>query len=192
MHKFGSGARLGLVLVVAACVNLGLVVCLAAEVALAPANTKIEFIGSKPQGRGKHDGGFKQFTGSIKLGSDLAKGQITLEIDTESIYSDTPKLTNHLKTADFFEVRKYPKATFASTSITSNKSGNGTHTITGDLTLHGIKKSISFPATITEKDGALSLNSKFTINRNDFGMTYGPGKINDDVIIMVSVNAPAK
>jgi polyisoprenoid-binding protein YceI len=146
-------------------------------------NTKIEFIGSKPQG--KHEGGFKTVKGTA-TGADATDLKFAVEIDTTSIYTDTPKLTKHLMSADFFEVKTYPTAKFASTKI--EKAADG-FTVTGDLTLHGKTKSISFPATIKVSADAVSLTSTFKINRQDFGISFGAGKVDDDVTIKVSVNA---
>jgi polyisoprenoid-binding protein YceI len=154
------------------------------------ANSPITFVGTKPDG--KHDGGFTKVDVVIDMAPDLSSGRITADIDTESLWSDNPKLTNHLKTADFFEVNKYPKAMFVSTEIVPNKTGDATHTITGDLALHGVTKRISFPATITRKDGKVALNSKFTIQRADFGIVYQPERIHNDVAITVAVEVPSK
>jgi polyisoprenoid-binding protein YceI len=63
------------------------------------------------------------------------------------------------------------------------------YTITGDLTLCGKTKSITFPAKMTLKEDALTLESSFKINRMDFGMTYGKGKIDDEVTLTVRVKA---
>src|SRR5260221_13888719 len=99
--------------------------------------SKIEFVGTKKDG--SHNGGFQKFTGTIDApGGDIAKGKITVEIQTESIVTDTDKLTGHLKSPDFFDVRTFPKATFTSTQIRAVPGDAGyTHLITGDLTLHG-------------------------------------------------------
>src|SRR5579864_2567055 len=77
-------------------------------------NTKIEFIGTKVNG--KHIGGFKTLSGSAK-GADAGSLKLEVEIDTTSMFTDTPKLTKHLMSADFFEVKTYPKAKFVSTKI---------------------------------------------------------------------------
>lgn len=160
----------------------------AAGLPITPENTKIEWLGAKPDG--KHVGGFKQFSGAIEdIKPGLEGSKIAVDIDCESIYSDVPKLTAHLKTADFFDVRTHPKAKFNSTAIKAEKSGDSTHTITGDLTLHGVTKSISFPAKISQTDKGVSIDSKFTINRKDFAMSYGEGKINNDVTITVSIKS---
>ncbi len=149
-------------------------------------NAKIEFVGSKPQG--KHDGGFKKFTGTLQLaptGKGLAG--VTVDIDTDSLWSDNPKLTGHLKTGDFFDVKRYPKAGFVSTRVTEGGKDGATHTITGKLTLHGETKEISIPATVRVNGGAVSLRSQFSIDRTQFGMTYGRGKVEDTVQIKVAI-----
>lgn len=145
-------------------------------------NTKIAWTGTKPGD--KHDGGFNKITGSAVL-ADGAGLKISVEIDTASLYSDNEKLTSHLKSVDFFAVKEHPKAKFVSTKIAKSDKG---FMVTGDLTLLGKTKSISFPATIAAGE-SLVLNASFSINRNDFGMSYGKGKIGDDVALKISVNA---
>jgi polyisoprenoid-binding protein YceI len=159
-----------------------------AKLEITPKNTKIEFVGTKPGG--KHDGGFTKFSGAIEnVAPDLKGSKIVVEIQTESLFSDNAKLTKHLLSPDFFEVKAHPKATFKSTAIEAKKDGSATHRITGDLTLRGKTKAISFPATVKQTSGGVELTSEFTINKKDFGMTYGEGKIDHDVKIKVAVKA---
>jgi polyisoprenoid-binding protein YceI len=146
-------------------------------------NTKIEFVGTKPGG--KHNGGFKSVTGKAS-GAEATDLKLEVEIDTTSMYTDNPKLTNHLKSADFFEVKTYPKAKFVSTKV---EKANDGYTVTGDLTLRGKTKSISFPAAIAVAADGVTVKSTFTINRQDFGISFGPGKVDDTVTIKVAVNA---
>ena len=78
--------------------------------------SKVEFTGSKVTG--KHDGGFKQFTGTIDLVNNKpADSGVNVEIDTASVFTDDEKLTGHLKSKYFFEVEALPKASFRSTRI---------------------------------------------------------------------------
>lgn len=162
---------------------------------ITPENSKIEFTGSKVTG--KHDGGFKQFSGTIDLVDNKAEAsQVSVEIDMNSVFTDADGLTDHLKTADFFDVAKYPKASFTSTKIVPDvEKGAGNYTITGDFELHGTKKAITFPATITINDSGVAVKSEFAINRKDFGIVYA-GKtddlIRDDVVIRLDLNAPRK
>jgi polyisoprenoid-binding protein YceI len=156
-----------------------------AKYALTGENTKVEFTGTKKDG--KHDGGFKSLSGSITVpGDDVTKAVIDVTIDTDSLYSDNPGLTGHLKNKDFFDVKTNKTSTFKSTKIETGKDG---HTVTGDLTLNGKTKSISFPAKIAATGGTLTLTSSFKIDRTQFGMTYGEGKVDNDVAIRLDVKA---
>ena len=148
-------------------------------------NTKIEFVGTKPGG--KHDGGFKTVTGTASVaGTDATTLKITLDIDMNSLWSDTDKLTTHLKSPDFFGVKSNPKSKFVSTKV--EKSGDE-YKITGDLTMLGKTKSITFPAKLSVGADGLSVSSSFTIDRTQWGMTYQAGKIDNDVKLTVSVKA---
>lgn len=159
--------------------------------ALTPANTKIEFVGTKADGQ--HSGGFAKFAGSITpADGDFAASKISIEIETDSLTSDNPMLTNHLKAPDFFEVKKFPKASFVSKSIKAGGADGATHTITGDFTLHGVTKTIDIPAKVTTTDDALTLESKFQIDRTQYGMTYQPQRVNPIVTITVKADAKRK
>ncbi len=154
-------------------------------------NSKIGFVGSKVTG--KHDGGFKTFSGTVKAPEGAPeKGSVEVNIDTKSIYADNEKLTSHLLSKDFFEVDTYPRATFVSTKVETGGANGATHTITGNLTLHGQTKGVSFPATVKVEGDTVSVDSEFAINRKDFGLLY-PGKqddlIRDDVLIKLNIKA---
>lgn len=158
-------------------------------------NSKVSFIGSKVTG--KHDGGFKQFSGTIDLvNAKPEESSVSVIIEMASVYTDADGLTEHLQTGDFFEVSKHPKSSFASTKIVPDAAkGANAYTVTGDLEMRGVKKSVSFPATITVTDGNVAVNAEFAINRKDFGILYA-GKaddlIRDDVVIKLDLNAPRK
>ena len=146
-------------------------------------SSSITWVGSKVTG--SHDGGFKSFTGEIELvEGDPTRSSVNLTIDTTTIWSDNDKLTGHLKSADFFEVDTYPEATFRSTAI--QPAADGGFEITGDLTLHGVTKSITFPASIDLDAGTVTANAEFVLMRSDFGIVY-PGKpddlIRDEVVV---------
>jgi polyisoprenoid-binding protein YceI len=161
--------------------------------AITPENSKVEFTGSKVTG--KHDGGFKQFTGTIDLVGGKPEGSgVSVDIDVASVYTDADGLTDHLKSKDFFEVEKFPKASFKSTKIEAAK-GADSYTVTGDLTLRGETKSVSFPATIKVSDSDVTVKTDFSINRKDFGIVYA-GKaddlIRDDVVIKLDLKTSRK
>ena len=153
-------------------------------------NSKIEFIGAKVTGH--HNGSFKKFSGTIDYAGQIEKSRVSITIDSSSLETDTPDLTKHLKTADFFDVAKYPEAKFESTEIKLGGEKGASHTVTGNLTLHGVTKSVTFPATITVNPGAITVESSFAINRKDFAINY-PGKtddlIRDDVALTLHVKA---
>ncbi|HYX27271.1 MAG TPA: YceI family protein, partial [Pyrinomonadaceae bacterium] len=129
------------------------------------------------------------------LNGDPLQSVVSIAIDTASVFTDTPDLTKHLQTPDFFDVAKFPKANFVSTKIEPITGGaNGaTHTVTGNFDFHGIKKSISFPAMIQVGPDAVSVNAEFAINRKDFGLVY-PGKaddlIRDEVLMKLTLKVP--
>jgi polyisoprenoid-binding protein YceI len=165
------------------------------SLAVTPENSKVLFTGSKVTG--KHDGGFNKFTGAINLvNAKPEESSVNVDIETSSVFTDADGLTKHLQTGDFFESEKFPKASFASTKIVSDAaSGANNYTVTGDLELRGVKKAVTFPATITVNDSTVSVKSEFSINRKDFGIVYA-GKaddlIRDDVVIKLDLNTARK
>ena len=163
-------------------------------VSKAPANAKayviapestITFTGSKVTG--SHGGGFKQFTGTIQVADGKVVGSSAIEIQMDSTYSDSERLTGHLKSPDFFDVAQFPSASF---TVTGVESSEGTHQVTGNLDLHGVVKSISFPAEIQVGGDGVVVRAEFAINRRDFKINY-PGKpndlIRDNVVIKLEI-----
>jgi polyisoprenoid-binding protein YceI len=164
------------------------------RLAITPGNSKIDFIAAKVTR--SHNGSFKQFSGNIDIvNNSIEQSRVSIDIDSNSVQTDDPGLTSHLQTPDFFDVTKFPKATFTSTRIEANPAGGATHNITGNFELHGVKKSVSFPATIQLAADKVSVNAEFSINRKDWGLAY-PGKsddlIRDGVVIKLSLNVPRK
>jgi polyisoprenoid-binding protein YceI len=153
-------------------------------------NSKIEFVGS--QVAGSHNGSFQQFSGEIDYTGNPETSRVSVDIDAASLKADDPKLTEHLKTPDFFDVAKYPKATFVSTAIRPGGDKGASHTVTGNLTMHGVTKSVTFPATIAATTDAVNVDANFTINRKDFGINYaGPTNnlIRDEVVLTLKIHA---
>jgi len=154
--------------------------------------SKIAFVGSKVTG--SHDGGFKDFKGTIHL--DPAKfeaSRIEVEIDMNSVFSDNDNLTGHLKTGDFFLVAEHPTARFVSTEIKPGGADGATHTITGNLTLRGVTKGVTIPAKIQVTPEAVTSTSEFSLPRQQFGVAFAgqpDNLIRDDVVIKLDVTAP--
>ena len=165
-------------------------VAAAQKYVITPENSKIEFIGAKVTGQ--HNGSFKKFSGTVDYAGQIENSRVSITIDSTSLETDTPDLTKHLKTADFFDVAKYPTTTFESTAIKPGGEKGATHTVTGNLTMHGQTKSISFPATIAVSPGEVTVESSFAINRKDFGISYAGAPdnlIRDDVALSLHVKA---
>ncbi len=152
------------------------------------ANSKLEWVASKVTR--SHPGGFNDFT----VEATAADGQLTsvnATIQMASVFADVAKLTNHLKSADFFDIEKYSTATFTSTSITPSE-GEGTHFIVGNLDLHGVTNEITFPVSIEmSPSGGANVTAEFAIDRQDWAVSY-PGKpddlIKDLVLIKMDIN----
>jgi polyisoprenoid-binding protein YceI len=141
--------------------------------------SKIEFVGKKSDG--KHSGGFKKFTTvAIADFEEPKNGTLTIEIDAASLFSDDEKLTNHLKNPDFFDVRKYPTIVFKSTGIEAGEE-EGKASILGTLTLLDKKAEIKVPCTVAVDEKTVTVDATFVLDRTRWGMTYGEGKIDNNV-----------
>jgi polyisoprenoid-binding protein YceI len=158
------------------------------------ADSKVGFIGAKVTG--SHTGNFNTFTGTIDFDSAAPeKSRIKVEIDAASLKTDDAKLDEHLKSPDFFDVAKFPKATFESTEIKVGGDNGATHTITGNLDFHGVKKAVTFPATVTVAADSVTAKSEFQFMRQDFGVVY-PGMkddlIKNEVALTIEIKAARK
>ncbi len=161
----------------------------AVRYAIDQSSTRVLFLGAKVTG--KHEGGFRDVTGALEVvEQDATKSRVQAVIGMASVFSDSPKLTGHLKSDDFFSVDKLPTATFTSTKLVRREDGR--FDVTGDLDFHGVTKSITFPASIVFTDTAVDVAASFSLNRKDFGVLY-PGKaddlIADEVALKLEVHA---
>ena len=157
---------------------------------ITPQNSKVEFTGSKVTG--SHNGSFGDFSGQIDYAGTPEQSRVNIVIKMDSLTTDTPDLTKHLKTADFFDVATFPEATFVSTSIKPGGENGASHTITGNLTLHGVTKAVTFPATISVSPDVATVDSTFSINRKDFGINYAgqaDNLIRDNVVLKLTIRA---
>ncbi len=153
------------------------------------ADSTIGFTGSKITA--SHSGGFKTFSGAISAAQGKLVAPSSIEIDMASTWSDSGRLTGHLKSPDFFNVDAYPTSKFV---LTSAESAGEEHNITGNLTLHGVTKSIRFPAKISITDAQVSLTAEFVIKRFDFDIVYkgrADDLIRDEVVIQLDIKADA-
>jgi polyisoprenoid-binding protein YceI len=156
-----------------------------------PARSSLAFTGAKVTA--SHDGRFDQFSGTVDLDpAAVTASRVEVTIQMSSMQIEPERLRGHLLTADFFDVERFPTATFTSTRIVEGGEG-GTHTVTGNLTLHGVTRAITFPANIEVSSGEVRARAEFSINRRDFAIVY-PGMpddlIRDGVVIRFDVRAP--
>jgi polyisoprenoid-binding protein YceI len=157
------------------------------QVAITPNNAKIVFVATHVGEPNPRTGGFESFKGTAILGPEnKTLESLSVEIDTSSIWTQIERLTNHLKSPDFFDVNEFPTAKFQTTNISAGDEP-GQFTITGDLTLLDTTKEISFPTTVNMKGDDLTLNGQFKINRTDFGMDFGPERVEDEVALTIAI-----
>jgi polyisoprenoid-binding protein YceI len=122
-------------------------------------------------------GRFKDFSGTIRYDDkDVTKSSVEFTAKVESIDTGVAGRDNHLRTADFFEVAKYPEMTFKSTSV--ERKGND-FVLHGDFTLKGVTKRVSIPFKLT---GAIKdprggtrfgISAQTKLDRRDYGITWG-------------------
>jgi len=156
-------------------------------------NSKITFIGSKPNGSTK-TGGFKDTAGQFKL-VDGKPVSGSFSIDMNSIYSENENLTAHLKNEDFFDVPKYPTSKFEVTKFGELK--DGTVELSGNLTMLAVTKNITVPAMVVNEGETIKLTSEFDINRQDWGIVYKgkPNSLPDELIrdeVVITFDLEAK
>jgi len=123
-------------------------------------------------------GSFKSFEGSVQTEGDSFEGaSISFTADVNSIDTNMEQRDGHLKSADFFDAENFPKLSFVSTSFVSK--GDDEFTLTGDLTLRGVTKSVTLAVNYGGQmvdfygntKAGFELNGK--INRKDFGLNWG-------------------
>ena len=154
--------------------------------------------------RAKHNnvsynyGRFNEFTGKITTDEFASMGMVEFEVKSASVATGNEKRDQHLRSSDFFSAKQFPVITFKSTKVSAKEGEEDVLEVTGDLELHGVKKSITVDVEITGrakgKDGEslIGFESIFTIKRSEFGMTYGMGPVSDDIRLIVSIEAKHK
>jgi len=144
-------------------------------------------------------GEFTKVTGTVDLDEkEITLSKVDATIDATTISTREPKRDAHLKSADFFDVAKFPTITFKSTSI--SKGADGRLKMTGDLTLHGVTRQVvldvdPLSAPMRDRSGASHAGTSATtrISRKDFGLTYnaaletGGVMVGDEVTITIDI-----
>jgi polyisoprenoid-binding protein YceI len=144
-------------------------------------------------------GEFSQVTGSVVYDAENpAASQISATIDTSTISTHEPQRDEHLKSADFFDVRRYPTIAFSSHEIVA--SGAGSFEVTGNLTIHGVKRPVILTVeglTPEAKDPWGNMrrgaSARAHISRKSFGLAWnvaleaGGFLVGDDIEITIDV-----
>ncbi|SNT03946.1 YceI family protein [Rhodococcoides kyotonense] len=142
-------------------------------------------------------GRFQNFSGAVTVAAD-GTPSVNAEIDVTSITTDNEQRDGHLKTADFFEVEKFPTATFTSTSV---KPDGGDFVVTGDFTLHGVTKSIDLKLEFNGINPGMGngpvagFEATTVINRKDFGISIdmplegGGAVVGDKITLSLDIEA---
>jgi polyisoprenoid-binding protein YceI len=138
-------------------------------------------------------GRFNEIKGDIAWDDqDPGKSSFNLTVNADSLDTHNQMRDNHLKGPDFFNVKQYGQITFKSTSI--KKSGEN-YEVTGDLTIKGATKPITVQLTKlgegTDPRGTprIGFETRFTINRSDFGVSGLPGGVGEQIPMIVAIEA---
>jgi polyisoprenoid-binding protein YceI len=140
-------------------------------------------------------GRFNNVSGSFRIDPDAGKCAFNLTIKAESLDTANAKRDEHLRSPDFFNVKQFPTLSFESTEVKPIKDG---YQVTGNLTLHGVTKSVSFPlvggrkAEFPKGVERTGFTTELSIKRSDFGMDKMIEAIGDEVYISISFEGTKK
>jgi polyisoprenoid-binding protein YceI len=142
----------------------------------------------------KVPGEFHGVTGTIIVDDgDITKSTVNVTIDASTLDTNEPDRDKDLKSPNFFDIAKYPSITFRSTKVEKNPAGN--LKVTGDLTIHGVTKSVVLNATAPQpaiKDPwgltRTATSATTRINRQEFGITWNKTLDNGGAIVSDDVN----
>lgn len=144
-------------------------------------------------------GRFRDFDGAVKYDKqNPAASSVEFTVKAASIDTSNNDRDEHLRSADFFDVQKFPTLTFTSTKVVAKDAD--TLDVTGNLTLHGVTKQITIPVEVlgtvkTPNGEKAGFESSFTVNRKDYGITWnrvldaGGSVLGEDVKVSISIEA---
>jgi len=146
-------------------------------------DSKVNWTGKKVTGQ--HNGTIKVLKGEVLVDNGKVTGG-NVEIDMKTIVNvdqkdeeSIKKLVGHLSSPDFFDVAKFPTSKIEITKVEALNDAakpNVNSTVTGNLTMKDVTKSITFPAEIKIENGVLTVKADFDIDRTDWNIKYGSGK----------------
>lgn len=141
-------------------------------------------------------GRFNKISGTVAWDASApAASKLDVTIDANTIDTNDAKRDEHLKNADFFNVKQFPLITFKSTKVVVD---GDKVSVTGDMTMHGATKPVTLSLTKLKegatpfKDVRIGFRGTTTVKRSDFGMNGMQGGIGDEIAIMLSFEAIKK
>jgi polyisoprenoid-binding protein YceI len=140
-------------------------------------------------------GRFNDFSGSFTLDPDPARCSFSMTIKAESIDTAMPKRDQHLRSPDFFNVKQFPAITFQATGVKAIKDG---YEVTGDLTMHGVTRPITFSlvggrtAEFPKGVQRTGFSTELVLKRADFGIDKFPEMLGADVHVAISFEGVRK
>lgn len=169
----------------------------AATYTLDPAHTQVvyswtHFGFSHPSGQ------FGKIQGTLEFDAAApTRSKVEVTIDMASLNTNVPALDEHLQKEDFFDVAKYPQATFKSTKVEAGKDSKHLK-VTGDLTLHGVTKPVVLEVTINKlgehpmrKKPAAGFDATATLKRSEFGVGAYVPNISDEIALRITTETIA-
>lgn len=143
-------------------------------------------------------GYFRDFSGAVNYDpKDVTKSTVEFTAKMTSVDTGVARRDDHLRSKDFFEIEKFPEMTFKSTKV--EKKGKDL-ILTGDLTMKGVTKSISFPFNVAgflknQRGTVMGATAETVINRRDFGVNYGQNlpngvaALSDNITVVLNIEA---
>jgi polyisoprenoid-binding protein YceI len=141
-------------------------------------------------------GRFDDLHGTVNFDeASPGSSSLDLELKVDSVNTGSGKRNDHLKSPDFFNAAKFPTCTFKSKSFA--KAGENTFDVAGDLTVHGVTKPITVKLEKTGQGSTqmgerIGFETVFTLKRSDFGITFMPDGIGDEIRLIISLEAQKK
>lgn len=162
------------------------------QVSVAPSDAEIAWTGSKTLIANYEDNGVVDLKEGYLIESDgaVVGGRFVVDMETIAAVSTgrgdgEDMLSNHLKSDDFFNVALYPESMLVIANVEERSdlvAENSTHLVTGDLTIKDVTNTISFPANIIRNEnGQWEVNTRFDIDRTEWGIQYGSGSFFDNL-----------
>lgn len=148
-------------------------------------------------GAGYTYGRFNGISGTVTYDAAApAASSVKVSIDAASVDSGNKGRDDHLRGPDFFDAAKFPTITFESTAV--KKSGETALEVTGKLSLHGVTKDVTVVMEKTgegkgrEGEALIGFEGVFSVKRSEYGITYGPGALGEDVRLTIAIEAMKK